>query len=67
MPDADGPDFDGAWAAYPYLPSGNVLVGGMGQNTFARPAAVSGAVSESCQLVLCLRTYLTLYERAPSQ
>jgi choice-of-anchor B domain-containing protein len=34
MPDADGPDFDGSWAAYPHLPSGNVLVGGMGQGLF---------------------------------
>ncbi|MGH2753537.1 MAG: choice-of-anchor B family protein, partial [Actinomycetota bacterium] len=34
MPEADGPDFDGSWAAYPYLPSGNVLVGGMGQGLF---------------------------------
>jgi hypothetical protein len=34
MPEADGPDFDGSWAAYPFLPSGNVLVGGMGQGLF---------------------------------
>lgn len=34
MPAEDGPQFDGVWAAYPYLPSGNVLVGGMGQGLF---------------------------------
>jgi choice-of-anchor B domain-containing protein len=41
MPDAGTPDFSGAWAAYPYLPSGNVLVGDMsGQGLFiVRPQA----------------------------
>ena len=34
MPMADEPVFDGAWAAYPYLPSGNVLVGNMGGGLF---------------------------------
>ena len=34
MPESDAPDFDGSWAAYPFLPSGNVLVGGMGQGLF---------------------------------
>ena len=34
MPESDTPDFDGSWAAYPYLPSGNVLIGGMGQGLF---------------------------------
>ncbi|MGI8775590.1 MAG: choice-of-anchor B family protein [Actinomycetota bacterium] len=34
MPTEDGPQFDGSWAAYPYLPSGNVLVGGMGQGLY---------------------------------
>ena len=29
MPTADSPDFQGVWAAYPYLPSGNILVGDM--------------------------------------
>ena len=29
MPEADSADFQGAWAAYPYLPSGNILVGDM--------------------------------------
>ncbi|MEA2453192.1 MAG: hypothetical protein QOG04_1902 [Actinomycetota bacterium] len=41
MPIADGPDFDGVWAAYPYLPSGNIIVGDMsGQGMFiVRPHA----------------------------
>lgn len=34
MPESDGPEFNGSWAAYPYLPSGNVLIGGMGQGLF---------------------------------
>jgi choice-of-anchor B domain-containing protein len=34
MPESDAPDFDGSWAAYPYLPSGNMLIGGMGQGLF---------------------------------
>ena len=34
MPLVDTPDFDGAWAAYPYLPSGNVLVGNMNGGLF---------------------------------
>lgn len=34
MPTSDAPDFDGSWAAYPYLPSGNMLVGGMSQGLF---------------------------------
>lgn len=29
MPTVDTADYDGAWAAYPYLPSGNILVGDM--------------------------------------
>jgi choice-of-anchor B domain-containing protein len=29
MPTEDGPVFQGAWAAYPFLPSGNMLVGDM--------------------------------------
>jgi len=29
VPTSDNPEFNGAWAAYPYLPSGNVLVGDM--------------------------------------
>ena len=42
MPTSDSPDFDGAWAAYPYLPSGNVLVGGMSQGLFiVRPEAAT--------------------------
>jgi choice-of-anchor B domain-containing protein len=34
MPLVDSADFDGVWAAYPYLPSGNVLVGDMGGGLF---------------------------------
>lgn len=34
MPLVDSPDYDGAWAAYPYLPSGNVLVGDMNGGLF---------------------------------
>ncbi|MFP5297859.1 MAG: choice-of-anchor B family protein, partial [Actinomycetota bacterium] len=34
MPLSDDPAFDGSWAAYPYLPSGNMLVGGMGQGLY---------------------------------
>jgi choice-of-anchor B domain-containing protein len=34
VPESDAPDYDGSWAAYPFLPSGNVLVGGMGQGLF---------------------------------
>lgn len=29
MPVADSPSYEGVWAAYPFLPSGNVLVGDM--------------------------------------
>jgi len=29
MPMADMPNFEGVWAAYPFLPSGNILVGDM--------------------------------------
>lgn len=40
MPISDEPEFDGSWAAYPYLPSGNMLVGGMSQGLFVvRPDA----------------------------
>lgn len=34
MPISDEATFDGSWAAYPYLPSGNMLVGGMSQGLF---------------------------------
>jgi hypothetical protein len=40
VPTSDAPDFNGAWAAYPYLPSGNILVGNMGGGLFiVRPEA----------------------------
>ena len=40
MPELDAPTFEGAWAAYPYLPSGNVLVGHIGGGLFiVRPEA----------------------------
>lgn len=40
MPELDAPSYDGAWAAYPYLPSGNILVGHMGGGMFiVRPEA----------------------------
>ncbi len=34
VPTSDGPEFNGAWAAYPYLPSGIVLVGDMSNGLF---------------------------------
>ncbi|MDQ3940486.1 MAG: choice-of-anchor B family protein [Actinomycetota bacterium] len=34
VPESDEPVYDGAWAAYPYLPSGNVIVSGMAQGLF---------------------------------
>ena len=34
MPLVDSADYDGVWAAYPYLPSGNVLVGDMSGGLF---------------------------------
>lgn len=34
MPLSDATDYDGAWAAYPYLPSGNILVGDMNGGLF---------------------------------
>ena len=34
MPMEDGPVFAGAWAAYPFLPSGNMLVGDMSVGLF---------------------------------
>lgn len=34
MPMVDSADYDGAWAAYPYLPSGNILVGDMNGGLF---------------------------------
>ncbi len=40
VPTSDAPEFSGAWAAYPYLPSGNVLVGSMTGGLFiVRPQA----------------------------
>lgn len=40
MPLSDAPDYNGAWAAYPYLPSGNMLVGHMDGGLFiVRPEA----------------------------
>ena len=40
MPTSDAPDFNGVWAAYPYLPSGNMLVGNMDGGLFiVRPEA----------------------------
>jgi choice-of-anchor B domain-containing protein len=46
MPNEGLPNFSGAWAAYPYLPSGNVLVGDMGgQGLFIvrpQPAVLKG-------------------------
>ena len=34
VPQTDAADFEGSWGAYPYLPSGNVLISGMGQGFF---------------------------------
>jgi choice-of-anchor B domain-containing protein len=34
MPTADAAAFEGVWAAYPYLPSGNILVGDMSDGFF---------------------------------
>lgn len=34
MPESDEPVFEGSWGAYPFLPSGNILVTGMGQGLF---------------------------------
>jgi choice-of-anchor B domain-containing protein len=34
VPTSDAAEFNGAWAAYPYLPSGNVLVGDMDGGLF---------------------------------
>jgi hypothetical protein len=34
MPLSDAASFDGTWAAYPWLPSGNVLVGDMSSGLF---------------------------------
>jgi choice-of-anchor B domain-containing protein len=34
VPQSDAADFDGSWGVYPYLPSGNVLISGMGQGLF---------------------------------
>lgn len=34
MPTSDAADFNGVWAAYPYLPSGNILVGDMSGGFF---------------------------------
>jgi choice-of-anchor B domain-containing protein len=34
VPESDEPTYDGAWAVYPYLPSGNVIISGMGQGLF---------------------------------
>ena len=40
VPTSDAPEFNGAWAAYPYLPSGNILVGHMDGGLFiVRPEA----------------------------
>lgn len=34
VPETDDAIFDGSWSVYPYLPSGNVLVTGVGQGLF---------------------------------
>ena len=34
LPESDGPQFNGAWSVYPYLPSGNVLVSGIEEGLF---------------------------------
>jgi choice-of-anchor B domain-containing protein len=34
VPQSDAADYDGSWSVYPYLPSGNVLISGMGQGLF---------------------------------
>lgn len=34
VPLVDAPEYDGVWAAYPYLPSGNILVGNMDGGLF---------------------------------
>lgn len=34
VPQSDAADYDGSWGVYPYLPSGNVLISGMGQGLF---------------------------------
>ena len=40
MPVADSPSFEGVWAAYPFLPSGNILVGDMSDGFYiVRPEA----------------------------
>lgn len=40
VPTSDAPEFNGVWAAYPYLPSGNILVGNMDGGLFiVRPEA----------------------------
>jgi choice-of-anchor B domain-containing protein len=40
VPTDDSPSFNGAWAAYPFLPSGNILVGHMDGGLFiVRPEA----------------------------
>ena len=40
VPMSDAPEFNGVWAAYPYLPSGNILVGHMDGGLFiVRPEA----------------------------
>ena len=40
LPLSDSATYNGAWAAYPYLPSGNILVGNMGGGLFiVRPEA----------------------------
>ena len=40
MPTADAPNYEGVWAAYPFLPSGNILVGDMSDGFYiVRPEA----------------------------
>jgi choice-of-anchor B domain-containing protein len=34
VPESDDPTYDGAWSTYPFLPSGNVIISGMGQGLF---------------------------------
>lgn len=34
VPETDAADYNGTWGVYPYLPSGNILVTGMGQGFF---------------------------------
>lgn len=49
VPDSDNPGFDGAWAVFPWLPSGSLIVSGMSQGLYVLRSAGPGALPATCR------------------